>query len=157
MSVRYGIKCPSVTKSVFFFKYRYVSDTFPFFIGTICILIINYCYIHVKGAFVWYILSFDKILFQSLSSKISCFILSVRYQILSNEKVYLWLKYWWLETDVVQLFPLLRLFTWYQKFFHLPISCLYLNLNRYLCLPITKNYILKNALKSWVKDMVIRH
>ena len=52
MSVRYGIKCPSVTKSVFFFKYRYVSDIFPFFIGTICILIINYCYIHVKGAFV---------------------------------------------------------------------------------------------------------
>ena len=93
MSVRYGIKCPSVTKSVFFFKYRYVSDTFPFFIGTICILTTDYCYTHVKGAFAWYILSFDKILFQSLSSKISCFILSVRYQILSNEKVFLRLKY----------------------------------------------------------------
>ena len=59
----------------------------------ICILTIDYCYIHVNGAFVWYIISFDKILFQSLSSKISCFILSVRYQILSNEKVYLPLKY----------------------------------------------------------------
>ena len=56
----------------FFFKYRYVSDTFPFFIGTIYILAIDYCYIHVKGAFVWYIFSFDKILFRSLSSKVSC-------------------------------------------------------------------------------------
>ena len=58
-------------------------------------LTIDYCYIHVKGAFVWYIFgySFDKILFQSLSSEISCFILSIHYQILRNEKVYLRLKY----------------------------------------------------------------
>ena len=39
----------------FFFKYQYVPDTFPFFIGIICILTIDYYYIHVKGAFVWYI------------------------------------------------------------------------------------------------------
>ena len=86
MSVRYQI-------CFFFIKYRYVSDTFAFSIVTIGILTIDYCYIRVKAPFVWYILSFDKTLFQSLSSKISCFILSVRYQILSNEKVYLQLKY----------------------------------------------------------------
>ena len=106
MSVRYEI--------CFFFKFRYVSDTFLFFIGTICVLTIDYCYIHVKGAFVWYIFSFDKILFQSLSSKISCFILSVCYQILRNEKVYLQLKYWWIETDVVHS---CSPYSWYQNFY----------------------------------------
>ena len=66
---------------------------FLFFIGTICILTIDYRYIHVKGAIVWHVFSFDKIIFQSLSSEISCFILSVSYQILSYEKVYLRFKY----------------------------------------------------------------
>ena len=103
-------KCLSITDSnvhllpnpVFLcVKYWCVSHTIVFFIGTICILTIDYCYIHVKGAFAWYIFSFDKILFRSLSSKFSCFILSVHYQILSNGKVYLSLKYLGLKTDVV--------------------------------------------------------
>ena len=54
----------------FFFKYQYVGDAFPFFTGTICTFTIDYCYVQVKGAFVCYIFSFDKILFQSLSSNI---------------------------------------------------------------------------------------
>ena len=126
MSVRYWIKCLSVTKSVFFKYWYVVSDTCPSFIGTICILTIDYCYIHVKGAFVWYTFSFDKILFQSVSSEISCFILSVRSQILSNEKVYLQLKYWWLETDVVHSWSLTKSLYMTPKIFwfvyQLPLS-----------------------------------
>ena len=94
MSVTESNDRPLPNLFCFFFKYQYVGDAFPFFTGTICTFTIDYCcYVHVKGAFVCYIFSFDKILFQSLSSNIFCFILSVCYQILSNEKVYLQLKY----------------------------------------------------------------
>ena len=41
--------------------------------------------------------------------------------------------------------PLTKTLYMTPKIFHLPISCLYLNLNRYLCLSVTKNSILKNA------------
>ena len=41
-----------------------------------------------------------------------------------------------------------------QKAFHLPISCLYPNLSRYLCPSVTKNSILKNAFCKFDQEII---